>query len=316
MFKPVISATQVAPLIGKNPYQPFHEAALAVLSKDAATKAILDRLLSKGGKKKFTQLKMDAFADVSIQDSVRKTTAAVKQADHVIALRMDAAKAHEDAIKAKEDGLLSSLVEKLEAVATVKKFEAELAAAAAPKLDDALAAHAALVKTVVDTHHKELPAEVRAKLVSEAGGDIIKQRGLRDEDAILNAYASRNDVVVSERNTRVLRKEFPNFILVGRTDGWVESQNRIVDAKNRKRWWPKVPPYDILQLRVYMNMAGATDSQLEEKFPDGRHRTTTYANDPEEWEEIEVALTSVADRLSRIAASESELQGILDLNTV
>jgi predicted HAD superfamily Cof-like phosphohydrolase len=65
-----------------------------------------------------------------------------------------------------------------------------------------------------------------------------------------------------------------------------------------------------------MNMAGATDSQLEEKFPDGRHRTTTYANDPEEWEEIEVALTSVADRLSRIAASESELQGILDLNTV
>ena len=98
MFKPVISATQVAPLIGKNPYQPFHEAALAVLSKDAATKAILDRLLSKGGKKKFTQLKMDAFADVSIQDSVRKTTAAVKQADHVVALKMDAAKAHEDAI--------------------------------------------------------------------------------------------------------------------------------------------------------------------------------------------------------------------------
>jgi len=316
MFKPVISATQVAPLIGENPYQPFHEAALAVLSKDAATKAIIDRLLLKGNKKKFTQLKMDAFADVTIQDSVRKTTAAVKQADHAIALKMDAVKAHETATRARETGEDMMTVEKLEVVATMKKFEAELAAAAAPKLEDVLASHAALVKTVVDTHHAELPAEVREKLVSEAGGDIVKQRGLRDEDAILNAYAARNDVVVSERNTRVLRKEFPNFVLVGRTDGWVESQNRIVDAKNRKRWWPKVPPYDILQLRVYMNMANATDSQLEEKFPDGRHRTTTYANDATEWGRIEGALAKIADRLIRIAASESELQGILDLNTV
>jgi len=259
---------------------------------------------------------MDAFADVTIQDSVRKTTAAVKQADHAIALKMDAVKAHETATRARETGEDMMTVEKLEVVATMKKFEAEFAAASAPKLEDVLASHAALVKTVVDTHHAELPAEVREKLVSEAGGDIVKQRGLRDEDAILNAYAARNDVVVSERNTRVLRKEFPNFVLVGRTDGWVESQNRIVDAKNRKRWWPKVPPYDILQLRVYMNMANATDSQLEEKFPDGRHRTTTYANDATEWGRIEGALAQVADRLIRIAASESELQGILDLNTV
>jgi hypothetical protein len=63
-------------------------------------------------------------------------------------------------------------------------------------------------------------------------------------------------------------------------------------------------------------MANATDSQLEEKFPDGRHRTTTYANDATEWGRIEGALATVADRLIRIAASESELQGILDLNTV
>jgi hypothetical protein len=316
MFKPIIAATQVAPLIGKNPYQPFHEAALAVLSKDAVIRAVLDRLLSKGTKKKFTQLKMDAFADVNIQDSVRKTTAAVKEADRIVALRMDAVKANEDAKKAKEDGLIQSLVEKLEVVATVKKIEANLAAAGAPNLEEVLAAHSALVKKVVDTHHGELPADVRAKLISEAGGDIIKQRGLRDEDAILNAYASRNDVVVSERNTRSFRKEFPNFILVGRTDGWVESQNRVIDAKNRKRWWANIPPYDIIQLRVYMNMSGATDSQLEEKFPDGRHRTTTYANDPAEWREIEDALTEVANRLIKISESESELQRILDLNTV
>jgi len=316
MFKPVISATQVAPLIGENPYQPFHEAALAVLSKDAATKAILERLLAKGNKKKFIQVKVDAFADVNIQESVRKTTAAVKQADRAVALKMEAGEANAIAIRARENGDDMATVEKLEVVATMKKFEADLAAASAPKLDDVLSAHTDLVKKVVDSHHMDLPADVRAKLVAEASGDIIKQRGLRDEDAILNAYAARNDVVVSERNTRVLRKEFANFILVGRTDGWVESQNRIVDAKNRKRWWAKVPPYDILQLRVYMNMADATDSQLEEKFPDGRHRTTTYTNDPAEWIRVETALTQVADRLIRIAASESELQGILDLNTV
>lgn len=316
MFRPVIAATQVAPLIGENPYQPFHEAALAVLSKDPATKATLDRLLSKGGKKKFDQLKLDAFADVNIQDSVRKTTAAVKEADRVVALKVEAEKANEDAKKAKADGLIASVVEKLEVVATIKKFEADLAAAAAPKLEEVLSTHAALVKSVVDTHHPELPADVRAKLVIQAGGDIIKQRGLRDEDSILNAYAARNDVVVSERNTRTFRKEFPTFVLVGRTDGWVESQNRIIDAKNRKRWWAKIPPYDIIQLRVYMNMSGATDSQLEEKFPDGRHRTTTYANDPADWSKIETALSAAADQLIKIAASESELQRILDLNTV
>ncbi len=62
---------------------------------------------------------------------------------------------------------------------------------------------------------------------------IHKQRGLRNENEILDNHEKEAKVVVTDRNTRQARKDFGLFALVGRIDGYVASQNRIVDSKER-----------------------------------------------------------------------------------
>jgi hypothetical protein len=169
---------------------------------------------------------------------------------------------------------------------------------------------------VLNLRHSELPQEVRQMLAVEVRGAVQKQRGLNKENKILDTYEADNKVVVKDRNTMTFKKTYSTFKLIGRTDGFVEEHNRIVDSKARTRWWKDVPMYDEIQLRVYMTLSGAAESELIESFPDGRVRTTKYLNDIEKWETIHGAIGDAVKKMTEATTNEAVLRDIVFANTV
>lgn len=158
--------------------------------------------------------------------------------------------------------------------------------------------------------------ELRAQLAAEVRGQVSRQRGLRNENSILDQYEVHRDVKVTERNTKTFRKDYGKFKMVGRTDGYVASENRIVDSKDRTRFWPQVPLYDEIQLRCYMEMAGATESELIERFPNGDVRHTRFENNPEKWALLQEAIEKAVAKMNAALDDNEELKKIVFANTV
>lgn len=170
--------------------------------------------------------------------------------------------------------------------------------------------------TLLQLRYPHYPADVREQLVGEIRGKVTKQRGINNEAKILDTYEVDHDVKVTERNTKMLRKEYETYILTGRTDGWVESENRIVDSKERTRYFPEVPLYDEIQLRTYMEMQGCPESELIERFPDGKIRITKFTNDSDKWAAIQKSLESAIESMTKACQSEDELKRIIFANSV
>ena len=74
--------------------------------------------------------------------------------------------------------------------------------------------------------------------------------------------------------------------------------------------------YDEIQLRVYMALSGATESELIESFPDGRVRTTRYTNDIEKWETIHGGISDAVKKMTEATVNEDVLRDIVFANTV
>ena len=173
-----------------------------------------------------------------------------------------------------------------------------------------------MANTIVTLRWTQYPLEVRERLVQEVAGIVSKQRGLKNENTILNTYETQREVKVIERNTKMCRKDFPSFKLIGRIDGYVEAEKRIVDSKDRTRFWETVPIYDEIQLRCYMNLLNALESELIERFPDNTTRHTKYMNDPEKWKIIEHAITQSVKDINHALDNPEKLKEIIFANTV
>lgn len=171
-------------------------------------------------------------------------------------------------------------------------------------------------KLILALRNDHLNSELREQIAAEVRGKVTKQRGLNNEETILNNYEKEQDVKVTERNTRMIRKDYSTFKIVGRLDGFVESENRIVDSKDRTRVWSSVPIYDEVQMRCYMDMTGASQAELIERFPDKTTRTTKYMNDAEKWKAIYDAIQQKVSIIQDILNDAEKLKRIVFLNTV
>lgn len=169
---------------------------------------------------------------------------------------------------------------------------------------------------VLDLRHETYSPELKTRLAEEVRGQVSKRRGLLNENKILNTYEETKDVKVTERNTKTIKKDMGTWKLVGRCDGYVASENRIVDSKDRTRHWPEVPLYDEIQLRCYMNMYEAKEAELIERFPSGETRHTMYPADVGKWTAIQTAVEQGVEALHRAATDDEELKRIVFTNTV
>lgn len=327
MFRPSFSATQVAGVIGRHAYQPTSQVMYDVFKKDKRVAEMIYAIEKTHNRKSINNFKGAFLKDREIQQSVFAALDTCKSADDATEKDMEAAKILHDA-EAKKHSLelkvvagievsqaeVKAVQAEVEAATVIKKTTSE-AVAALPTVDDTLATVEAACQKVIDRSPNMTPA-MATQLLSDARGEVAKKRGLSNEDKILNTYEAERKVVLTERNTRMLRMEKEAFTLVGRTDGFVATQNRVVDSKNRTRFFPEVPVYDIIQLRVYMHMLDAADSELIEKFPKQATRHTVFPNDPAEWADIEANLNLAARRMTEILADASSLEDLVFKNTV
>jgi hypothetical protein len=328
MFRPCFSATQVAGVIGKKfPFQTIDQTMYEVFKKDKKAAEMIDAIERGHNRKPSKSFKGSFLKDRDIQKSVFAALDTCKTADDAVAKEVLAtqvlwdaeAKSHSLDLKVAA-GIEVSQEEKdaarsaVETAAVAKKLAVETVAAI-PTVEQTLSNVEAVCQRVID-RTPNMPKEMAAQLLADARGEVAKKRGLNNEDTILNTYEADRKVVLTERNTRMLRMETEHFTLVGRTDGYVADQKRVVDSKDRTRFFPEVPVYDIIQLRVYMRMLDATDSELIEKFPKHPTRTTVYTNDPEEWADIEASLNLATRRMTEILADASSLEDLVFKNTV
>jgi hypothetical protein len=327
MFKPCFSATQVAAAIGKHAYQPVHQVMYDVFKKDEHASKIIEEIEKANDRKPTKNFKGSFMKDRDIQRSVFNALDTCKTADTAVAAELAAVellvdaerRSHELDLK-KAAGIEVSEEEKRIAdtailQATEERKRAAAAVTAAPSVESSLNAVEAACKRVVERTPNITP-EMATQLLAEARGEVAKKRGLQNEDKILNTYEIDRKVVVSERNTRMLRMDKEEFSLVGRTDGYVADQNRIVDSKDRTTYWKTVPIYDEIQLRVYMHLTDATDSELVERFPNGTKRNTVFVNDHEIWADIEAGLRLTTRKMQDILANASSLEDLVFKNTV
>ena len=171
-------------------------------------------------------------------------------------------------------------------------------------------------RVVLDLRRGALTPELRNRLAEEVRGRVSKQRGIHNENTILNNYETEREVKVVERNTRTIKKTYENFSIVGRIDGYVASENRIVDSKDRTKFWPNVPLYDEIQLRCYMDMTGATESELVERFPDRSTRTTKFTNDGDKWKSLQDLIEKNVIKVKAVIENPEELKRVVFANTV
>jgi hypothetical protein len=327
MFRPCFSATQVAGAIDRHKYQTPDQVMYEVFKKDQQVAATNESIERAHKRKPVKNFKGAFLKDREIQRSVFTALDDCKVADTAIAAELAAQeilvaaerRSHELDLKtaagievsAEEKALAQAAI--VQAVEVRKKAAAEVAAA--PSVDASLSRVEAACKKVVERTPNMTP-EMATQLLADARGEVAKKRGLQNEDKILNTYEADRKVVVTERNTKMLRMEKDTFVLVGRTDGFVAELNRIVDSKDRTTYWKTVPIYDEIQLRVYMHMTGATDSELIEKFPNGTKRNTVFENDPEIWADIEANLRLVTRKMQEILTNKSSLEELVFKNTV
>lgn len=327
MFRPCFSATQVAGAIGRHTYQPTHQVMYEVFKKDKKAAEIIDAIEKANNRKPSKSFKGAFLKERDIQRSVFDALDNCKVADQAVLLELTAMnilveaekRSHELDVK-KAAGIEISETERAAVEATLRsaieeRKKAEAAVAAAPSVEASLNAVEAACKKVIDRTPNMTP-EMATQLLADARGEVSKKRGLQNEDKILNTYEADRKVVVTERNTRMLRMDKEEFVLVGRTDGFVAEQNRVVDSKDRTTYWKTVPVYDEIQLRVYMHMMDAKDSELVEKFPNGTKRNTVFENDPEVWADIEAKLRLTTRRMVDILADASSLEDLVFKNTV
>jgi hypothetical protein len=132
--------------------------------------------------------------------------------------------------------------------------------------------------------------------------EIQKRRGTKLEDKAENDHAAATGIEVTGRNTFV-EFECDDYRLIGYLDGM--QGEKVVETKNRKRFWAVPPAYDFVQLRCYMFMKGKKDGVLLENFPGRGPRTTEVPWDDDQWAEIHEGLSSLSRTIANITEEDA-----------
>jgi hypothetical protein len=149
------------------------------------------------------------------------------------------------------------------------------------------------VKTAIETtqEHQVLASEIQ------------KRRGTKLEDKAENDHAAATGIEVTGRNSFV-DFECDSYRLIGYLDGM--QAEKVVETKNRKRFWTVPPAYDFVQLRCYMFMKGKKDGVLLENFPGRGPRTTEVPWNDEQWMDIHDGLCDVARTIANITEEDAK----------
>ena len=273
----IFHASEVAALLGRHRFKTKGEALVRVLSSIPAFRPAIESM------KKETGVRTD-------KEIVRDVPIAVKQSLE---------KAVTNAVATTDQTAIQQSIEAFQKETTARLLSDALrGSTAVPEFAEA-ARRVEKGESTVEQEEQKMKASPVVKVITQ---EIQKQRGTRMEAAVEDKRAATTGKAITDRNTPV-RYECPEYTIVGYIDGMED--NKIVETKNRKRFWPSVPEYDIIQLRCYMKMKGGVDGMLLEQFPSGQNRVTPVEWDEDEWSGIHQGLCWVATEVACMTPAQA-----------
>ena len=288
--KPRFSASDVASLLGKNPYKTRNETLLKTLKMIPKFKDIIRQVKKTTGKKSEREIIKDASPEIKsvLKESIKSVIISTSETEI------------EKTIQSFKEKLLLTIVENTllgtREANTIEMKEAILRINIGETTLKEESEQLTLNENVISNIENTKEVEV---LVSQ----IQKERGIQLETVVEDNYSLKTEIPVLERNT-FTNYECDQYKLIGFIDGMVE--NKVMETKNRKRFWKDPPLYDIIQLRCYMFMKGKLDGILYENFPQEESRETFIVWNQDEWNEIHEGLCNVVDIISNLSVEDVE----------
>jgi hypothetical protein len=315
-----ISASEVSSLIKKKPFKGcYEEAIINVFSKNPVTASLLESIKRKHGLISLSEVK-ETVLSPKIYEYKKEAARAIDEADRASDIRNDAIITKKKLDEAVE--LLKTTADVEIQSKVVQTFKNELAV----KVKEVeKVAHVPTVAAIIQQHSERVSKEIESQPISkevkelitkDAESELIKDRGTRGENAILDKYEHDTGNKVEHRNTEWIDIFGGSYHIVGRTDGYDEDNNIIIEVKNRfsERVWKKgTPDYDIIQLRVYMRGMNCDGEIVEHYKETGETRRTLYKNDDKEWRKIESALNIAVDDMNKLMKNPDKLADILKI---
>jgi hypothetical protein len=288
-MKPRFSASDVASLLGRNPYRTKNETLLKVLTGMPKYKSAILGLKDTMGVKNDREIVAEA--------SPSALKAMWKSVDQAVGATSDAQV--ENAINTFKQEHVRQVVQE-----TLEGKRAPTCVALREVVARVIAG-----QTTVENELLTLCVHPEVKMAIEStqehqvlASEIQKRRGTKLEDKAENDHAAATGIEVTGRNTFV-DFECDDYRLIGYLDGM--QGEKVVETKNRKRFWTVPPAYDFVQLRCYMFMKGKKDGVLLENFPGRGPRTTEVPWNDEQWAEIHEGMCGVARTIANITEEDA-----------
>jgi len=288
-MKPRFSASDVASLLGLNPYRSKNESLLKVLTAMPKFKSVILGVKETMGAKTDNEIVAEASGPALQAMWASVDAACVATTDYQVEKAISTFKqTHirqvvQETLEGKRPATSPALEEAVARVITGQTTPEKEAAALCINPD---------VKVAIENtqEHQVLASEIQ------------KRRGTRLEDKAENNHAAATGKDVTERNSFV-DFECESYRLIGYLDGMQDG--KVVETKNRKRYWTTPPAYDFIQLRCYMFMKGKLDGVLLENFPGRSPRTTALPWDDEAWAMIHEGLSDVSRTIANITEGDA-----------
>lgn len=282
--KPRFSASEVAGILGRNPYKNKNEVLLKVLSQQYPRfKPVIESVKSSLGGKTEREIVAEAPPEIQrvLAECVAESTTAKTDAEF------------EGVVKRfKEQNARVLLTNALNGSNVIRDLDI-----------DSVKTARARIQTGQTTIERELSAlgPVLAGVIDKSkeqetlASEIQKRRGTKLEKVAEDAFVVDTGKEITERNT-FTQFECPEYRLIGYIDGFQDG--KVVETKNRKRFWAVPPAYDFVQLRCYMLMKGKVPGVLLENFPAKAPRTTMVPWEDHMWESIHSGLCEVSTEIA------------------
>jgi hypothetical protein len=246
-----INASEVAAIVGKNPYKSQEEAIQDCINRNRHGLAPQEfrkaREICKENKG------VEKLYNVLTSDS-RKTETTVQVTE----------KKKEFTENVKKE-MTKSVDEKIEKLRD--DYTNDMMNSAGPKDERVLTRW--FKKDLAELEGEKKEAEAKAAEVSKAATTRMNTNfGTRKEDTVAEMYEAQTGDKVYKPNRRYDWEIAPGFKVVGMFDGFTDS-GKLIEIKNRvRRLFGEVKEYESVQVHVYMRMAQVDTAHLVERFED------------------------------------------------
>lgn len=289
-MKPRFSASEVAGLLGLNPYKSRNEVMLKVITMIPKFKPYVLNVKEVLGAKTEREVITAAPPEAMKAMWASVNTACVATSDAEM----------EQAIQTFKTTHIQQTVKT--ALLGGKAVESEVVREAVIRVKAGVSTVESEL-SVLATHHDVISAVSATQEHQVLASEIQKRRGTKLEDKAENNYAVATGKDITERNT-FTDFECPDYRLIGYLDGMQDG--KVVETKNRKRFWTVPPAYDFVQLRCYMFMKGKRDGVLLENFPGRGPRTTEVPWSDPEWASIHEGLCEAARTIQNMTEEDAQ----------